>query len=146
MKVYKWLKTVFLIMLGPGFMVASGCSLIAQNRWEGRDAQEALNLFGRPDTMKATQDSAGGKLVVMTWYKTSQWTTTEAAGTSMTHGANGMTHTEYYEQVGHGSDCKLEATVNQAKKIVLFKIQDGKILHGKCQNIPYVPGYIPPGF
>ncbi|WP_228392854.1 hypothetical protein [Pseudomonas helleri] len=38
-----------------------------------------------------------------------------------------MTHTEYYEQVGHGSDCKLEATVNQAKKIVLFKIQDGKI-------------------
>ena len=48
MKVYKWLKTVLLIMLVPGFMVASGCSLIAQNRWEGRDAQEALNLFGRP--------------------------------------------------------------------------------------------------
>ncbi|MGP5328546.1 hypothetical protein [Pseudomonas helleri] len=71
MKVYKWLKTVLLIMLVPALMVASGCSLIAQNRWEGRDAQEALNLFGRPDTMKATQDSVGGKLVVMTWYKTS---------------------------------------------------------------------------
>lgn len=39
MKVYKWLKTVLLIMLVPGFMVASGCSLIAQNRWEGRDAK-----------------------------------------------------------------------------------------------------------
>lgn len=142
----KWIKPFLLMMIGLGFIMATGCSLIAENRWVGRDAQEALNLFGKPDTMKAMQGSDGGTLVVMTWYKSSQWTTTEAAGTSMTHGGNGMTYTEYYEKVGHSSDCKLEATVNRAKKIVLFRIQDGEIFHGKCLNIPYVPGYIPPGF
>lgn len=144
--IYQWIKTFSLMLAVSGIMISSGCSLIAQSRWEGRDAQEALNLFGRPDTMKATQDPDAGTLVVMTWYKSSQWSTTEAAGTSMTHGSNGLTHTEYYENVAHSSECKIEATVNKAKKIVLFKIQNGEVFHGKCQNIPYVPGYIPPGF
>lgn len=135
----KWIKVLSLILAVSGITISSGCSVIAQNRWEGRDAQEALNFFGRPDTMKATQDPNAGTLVVMTWYKSSQWSTTEAAGTSVTPGANGLTYTEYYEKVGHSSDCTLEATVNKARKIVLFKIQNGEIFHGKCQNIPYVP-------
>jgi len=80
--IYQWMKTFSLMLAVSGIMVSSGCSLIAQSRWEGRDAQEALNLFGRPDTMKATQDPDAGTLVVMTWYKSSQWSTTEAAGTS----------------------------------------------------------------
>ncbi|MBK5542152.1 hypothetical protein JFV28_28045 [Pseudomonas sp. TH05] len=135
----KWIKPLSLILAISSIMISSGCSVIAQNRWEGRDAQEALNFFGRPDTMKATQSPDAGTLVVMTWYKSSQWSTTEAAGTSLTPGANGLTYTEYYENVGHSSDCTLEATVNKARKIVLFKIQNGEIFHGKCQNIPYVP-------
>ncbi|WP_244887699.1 hypothetical protein [Pseudomonas libanensis] len=144
MKKYSKLPMLMLVVcIG---WVASGCSSIAQSRWEGRDAQEAINLFGRPDRMKKQTGSSGEVLVVMTWYKSSNWTTTEAAGTSMTHTGNGMVYTEHYERVGHSSDCKLEATVNKAKKIVLFRIEDGRILHGKCTNVPYVPGYIPPGF
>lgn len=138
-------KSAAWLLLVPMLFAVSGCSTIAQNRWEGRDAAEALNLFGRPDTMKAEHAANGEVFVVMTWYKTSSWTTTEAAGTSMTHGSNGLVYTEHYEQVGHSSDCKLEATVNKAKKIILFKIQNGELFHGKCQNVSYVPGYIPPG-
>lgn len=33
-------------------LLLTGCSTIAQSRWEGRDAQEALDLFGKPDSMK----------------------------------------------------------------------------------------------
>ncbi|MCP2139997.1 MULTISPECIES: hypothetical protein [Pseudomonas] len=108
--------------------------------------QEALDLFGKPDSMKKQNAPNGDTQVVMTWHKSSSWTTTEAAGTSMNHTGNGMVYTEYYQQVGHSSDCKLEATVDKAKKIVLFRIEDGRILHGKCLNVPFVPGYIPPGF
>ncbi len=33
-------------------LLLSGCGTIAQSRWEGRDLQEALDLFGTPDSMK----------------------------------------------------------------------------------------------
>lgn len=130
----------------PAVLFINGCHLIAQSRWEGRDVQEALDLFGKPDSMKKQNAPNGDTQVVMTWHKSSSWTTTEAAGTSMNHTGNGMVYTEYYQQVGHSSDCKLEATVDKTKKIVLFRIEDGRILHGKCLNVPFVPGYIPPGF
>ncbi|MCR8934629.1 MULTISPECIES: hypothetical protein [unclassified Pseudomonas] len=123
----------------------TGCSTIAQSRWEGRDAQEALDLFGTPDSMQKEIGPNGEPLAVLTWYKSASWTTTEAAGTSMTHTGNGMVYTEHYQQVGHSSDCKLQAKINQQKKIAQFLIEDGRILHGKCTNVRYVPGYIPPG-
>ncbi|EIK72119.1 putative lipoprotein [Pseudomonas synxantha BG33R] len=126
-------------------LLLTGCSTIAQSRWEGRDMQEALDLFGKPDSMKKELGSNGEPLAVLTWYKSASWTTTEAAGTSMTHTGNGMVYTEHYQQVGHSSDCKLQAKINQQKKIAQFLIEDGRILHGKCTNVRYVPGYIPPG-
>lgn len=142
----KLTKGFLLGVIIPSVLLLNGCSSIAQSRWEGRDAQEALNLFGRPDSMKKETGPNGEVLAVLTWYKSSNWTNTEAAGTSMNHTSNGMVYTEKYETVSHSSDCKLEATVNKAKKIVLFRIEDGRILHGKCTNVSYVPGYIPPGF
>lgn len=142
----QWTKTLLAVLLTPSLLLLHGCHLIAQSRWEGRDVQEALDLFGKPDSMKKQTGANGENLAVLTWFKSSSWTTTEAAGTSMNHTGNGMVYTEYYETVGHSSDCKLEATVNKAKKIVLFRIEDGKIIHGKCINVPFVPGYIPPGF
>ncbi|MBK5541445.1 hypothetical protein JFV28_20755 [Pseudomonas sp. TH05] len=141
----KWIKAFSLIFILPSVLLINGCHLIAQSRWEGRDVQEALDLFGKPDSMQKQNGAGGETLVLLTWYKSSSWTTTEAAGTSMNHTGNGMVYTEYYQTVGHSSDCKLEATVNKAKKIVLFRIEDGRILHGKCINVPFVPGYIPPG-
>lgn len=123
----------------------TGCSTIAQSRWEGRDLKEALDLFGAPDSMQKEIGPNGEPLAVLTWYKSASWTTTEAAGTSMTHTGNGMVYTEHYQQVGHSSDCKLQAKINQQKKIAQFLIEDGRILHGKCTNVRYVPGYIPPG-
>ncbi|WP_103734843.1 hypothetical protein [Pseudomonas sp. GZJR-8] len=126
-------------------LLLTGCSTIAQSRWEGRDMQEALDLFGKPDSIKKELGSNGEPLAVLTWYKSASWTTTEAAGTSMTHTGNGMVYTEHYQQVGHSSDCKLQAKINQQKKIAQFLIEDGRILHGKCTNVRYVPGYIPPG-
>jgi len=116
-------------------LLLSGCGTIAQSRWEGRDLQEALDLFPN-----------GEPLAVLTWYKSASWTTTEAAGTSMTHTGNGMVYTEHYQQVGHSSDCKLQAKIDQQKKIAQFLIEDGRILHGKCLGVRFVPGYIPPGF
>lgn len=141
-----WTRLLLAGLLLPTVLFINGCHLIAQSRWEGRDVQEALDLFGKPDSMKKQNAPNGDTQVVMTWHKSSSWTTTEAAGTSMNHTGNGMVYTEYYQQVGHSSDCKLEATVDKAKKIVLFRIEDGRILHGKCLNVPFVPGYIPPGF
>jgi len=38
----------------------------------------------------------------------------------MDHTDNGMVYMEYYKSVAHSSDCKIEATVDKAKKIVLF--------------------------
>ncbi|MDM8192985.1 hypothetical protein EVS84_22955 [Pseudomonas koreensis] len=134
-----WLATLL-----AGWLL-SGCSTIAQSRWEGRDMQEALDLFGTPDSMKKEIGPNGEPLAVLTWYKSSSWTTTEAAGTSMNHTGNGMVYTEHYQQVGHSSNCKLQAKVNQQKKIAQFLIEDGRILHGKCTNVRYVPGYVPPG-
>ncbi|WP_052269123.1 hypothetical protein [Pseudomonas fluorescens] len=134
-----WLATLL-----AGWLL-SGCSTIAQSRWEGRDMQEALDLFGMPDSMKKEIGPNGEPLAVLTWYKSSSWTTTEAAGTSMNHTGNGMVYTEHYQQVGHSSNCKLQAKVNQQKKIAQFLIEDGRILHGKCTNVRYVPGYVPPG-
>ena len=90
-------------------LLLSGCGTIAQSRWEGRDLQEALDLFGTPDSMKKEIGPNGEPLAVLTWYKSASWTTTEAAGTSMTHTGNGMVYTEHYQQVGHSSDCKLQA-------------------------------------
>ncbi|MBK5477879.1 hypothetical protein JFU04_17470 [Pseudomonas sp. TH21] len=142
----KLAKTVLLGVVISSVLLLNGCSTIAQSRWEGRDLQEALDLFGKPDSMKKQTGPNGEALAVLTWYKSSSWTNTEAAGTSMNHTGNGMVYTEHYQTVGHSSSCKLEATVNKAKKIVLFRIEDGRILHGKCTNVPYVPGYIPPGF
>ncbi|MBM9488329.1 hypothetical protein JBE38_20560 [Pseudomonas sp. ICBG1301] len=141
-----WTRRLLAGLLLPTTLFINGCHLIAQSRWEGRDVQEALNLFGKPDSMTKQNAANGETQVVMTWHKSASWTTTEAAGTSMNHTGNGMVYTEYYQTVGHSSDCKLEATVNKAKKIVLFRIEDGRILHGKCLNVPFVPGYIPPGF
>ena len=141
-----WTRLTLAGLLLPAVLFINGCHLIAQSRWEGRDVQEALDLFGKPDSMKKQNAPNGDTQVVMTWHKSSSWTTAEAAGTSMNHTGNGMVYTEYYQQVGHSSDCKLEATVDKAKKIVLFRIEDGRILHGKCLNVPFVPGYIPPGF
>ncbi|TFY93871.1 hypothetical protein DYL61_11365 [Pseudomonas nabeulensis] len=140
-----WTRQLLAGVLLPAMLFISGCHLIAQSRWEGRDVQEALDLFGKPNAMKKQTAANGETQVVMTWYKSASWTTTEAAGTSMNHTGNGMVYTEYYQQVGHSSDCKLEATVDKAKKIVLFRIEDGRIIHGKCVNVPFVPGYIPPG-
>lgn len=134
-----WLATLL-----AGWLL-SGCSTIAQSRWEGRDMQEALDLFGTPDSMKKEIGPNDEPLAVLTWYKSSSWTTTEAAGTSMNHTGNGMVYTEHYQQVGHSSNCKLQAKVNQQKKIAQFLIEDGRILHGKCTNVRYVPGYVPPG-
>lgn len=142
-------KVIKLLLLGAvssAILALNGCSSVAQARWEGRDVQEALDLFGKPDLMKKKTGPNGEPLAVLTWHKSSSWTNTEAAGTSMNHTSSGMVYTEHYETVGHSSTCKLEATVNKAKKIVLFRIEDGRILHGKCTNVPYVPGYIPPGF
>jgi hypothetical protein len=138
-----WIR-FFLALVIPTTLFINGCSLIAQSRWEGRDLQEALDLFGKPDTMKKQLGANGENLAVLTWYKSSSWTNREAAGTSMNHTGNGMVYTEYYKTVEHSSDCKIEATVDKTKKIVLFRIEDGRILHGKCKNIPYVPGYISP--
>ena len=135
---------LWLAILLAGWLL-SGCSTIAQSRWEGRDMQEALDLFGTPDSMKKEIGPNGEPLAVLTWYKSSSWTTTEAAGTSMNHTGNGMVYTEHYQQVGHSSNCKLQAKVNQQKKIAQFLIEDGRILHGKCTNVRYVPGYVPPG-
>ncbi|MCL9803421.1 hypothetical protein QZR14_08130 [Pseudomonas sp. rhizo66] len=126
-------------------LLLTGCSAIAQSRWEGRDMQEALDLFGTPDSMQKEIAPNGEPLAVLTWYKSASWTTTEAAGTSMNHTGNGMVYTEYYQQVGHSSDCKLQAKINQQKKIAQFLIEDGRLLHGKCLNVRFVPGYIPPG-
>ncbi|MGF0239329.1 hypothetical protein ACQR3P_14770 [Rhodococcus sp. IEGM1300] len=141
-----WIRFLLLTFIIPSTLLINGCSTIAQSRWEGRDLQEALDLFGKPDTMKKQVGANGENLAVLTWYKSSSWTNTEAAGTSMTPTGNGMVYTEYYQTVAHSSDCKIEATVDKTKKIVLFRIEDGRILHGKCTNVPYVPGYIPPGF
>lgn len=112
----------------------------------GRSDQEALNLFGKPSAVTKTTGVNGEELFVLTWEKSSNWTSTEAAGTSMNHTSNGMVYTEYYQTVGHSSDCTIEATVNKARKIVDFKIDNGRMVSNKCKNIPYVPGYIPPGF
>lgn len=98
-------------------LLLTGCSTIAQSRWEGRDMQEALDLFGKPDSMKKELGSNGEPLAVLTWYKSASWTTTEAAGTSMTHTGNGMVYTEHYQQVGHSSDCKLQAKINQQRRL-----------------------------
>lgn len=136
----------FLAVIIPITLFINGCTLIAQSRWEGRDLQEALDLFGKPDTIKKQVGANGENLAVLTWYKSSSWTNTEAAGTSMNLTGNGMVYTEHYNTVAHSSDCKIEATVDKAKKIVLFRIEDGRALHGKCLNVPFVPGYIPPGF
>jgi len=57
-----------------------------------------------------------------------------------------MVYTEYYETVSHSSDCILQATVDKTGKMVDFKIDNGCILSDRWINIPYVPGYIPPGF
>lgn len=112
----------------------------------GRSDQEALNLFGKPSSVKKTTGINGEELVVLTWEKSSNWTGTEAAGTSMAQTGNGMVYTEYYQTVAHSSDCTIEAVVNKAGSIVDFKIDNGRIVSNKCKNIPYVPGYIPPGF
>lgn len=136
----KSVKGFLLGVIIPSVLLLNGCSTIAQSRWEGRDAQEALDLFGRPDSMKKEAGPNGEVLAVLTWYKSSSWTNTEAAGTSMTHTGNGMVYTEHYKSVISSSDCKLEATVDKAKKIVLFRIEDGQILHGKCTNVSYMPG------
>jgi hypothetical protein len=134
-----WLATLLAGLL------LSGCSTIAQSRWEGRDLQEALDLFGTPDAMAKETGPNGEPLAVLTWHKSASWTSTEAAGTSMTHTGNGMVYTEHYQQVGNSSTCKLQAKINQQKKIAQFLIEDGRILHGKCANVRYVPGYVPPG-
>lgn len=139
-------RLCLVIAIVPVILVVNGCRVIAQERWMGRSDQEALNLFGKPSSVKKTTGTNGEELVVLTWEKSSSWTNTEAAGTSMTHTGNGMVYTEYYQTVGHSSDCTIEAVVNKAGSIVDFKIDNGRIVSNKCKNIPYVPGYIPPGF
>ncbi|WWL44440.1 hypothetical protein V5O39_27990 [Pseudomonas parakoreensis] len=136
-----WTKTLLALLITPAVLLINGCHLIAQSRWEGRDVQEALDLFGKPDSMKKQTGANGENLAVLTWYKSSSWTTTEAAGTSMNHTGNGMVYTEYYQTVGHSSDCKLEATVNKAKKIVLFRIEDGRSFTASastCRSCPVI--------
>ncbi|WP_238596217.1 hypothetical protein [Pseudomonas sp. MF4836] len=96
----KWIKAFSLIFILPSVLLINGCHLIAQSRWEGRDVQEALDLFGKPDSMQKQNGAGGETLVLLTWYKSSSWTTTEAAGTSMNHTGNGMVYTEYYPTVG----------------------------------------------
>ena len=139
-------KVLIVVAIVPVIVLLNGCRVIAQERWMGRSDQEALNLFGRPSAVMKKTGANGEELVVLTWHKSSSWTNTEAAGTSMTHTGNGMVYTEYYNTVGNSSDCTLEATLNKAGKIVDFKIDNGRIVSNKCKNIPYVPGYIPPGF
>lgn len=139
-------KVLLVATIIPVILLVNGCRVIAQERWVGRSDQEALNLFGKPAAVKKVKGATGDELIVLTWEKSSSWTNTEAAGTSMNHTGNGMVYTEYYETVGHSSDCTIEATVNPFGKIVDFKIDNGRIVSNKCKNIPYVPGYIPPGF
>lgn len=65
----QWTKTLAALLLTPMMLLAGGCHLIAQSRWEGRDVQEALDLFGRPDSMKKQAGANGENLAVLTWYK-----------------------------------------------------------------------------
>lgn len=55
-----WLATLLAGLL------LSGCTTIAQSRWEGRDLQEALNLFGTPDSMQKEIGPNGEPLAVLT--------------------------------------------------------------------------------
>lgn len=139
-------KAFWVATLIPVVLLVNGCRVIAQERWVGRSGEEALNLFGKPAAVQKKVGSNGEQLVVLTWEKSSSWTNTEAAGTSMNHTGNGMVYTEYYETVGHSSDCTIQAIVDKTGKIVDFKIDNGRTVSNKCKNIPYVPGYIPPGF
>lgn len=142
-------KVIKLLLLGAvssAILALNGCSSVAQARWEGRDVQEALDLFGKPDLMKKKTGPNGEPLAVLTWHKSSSWTNTEAAGTSMNHTSSGMVYTEHYFFGLINSCLKFTCRAVPNSLIVLFRIEDGRILHGKCTNVPYVPGYIPPGF